>query len=74
LNNPKHPFMVKIKSQTSTHRPHYRRCNSDRLSKEEGMGALNFLTAMGLFIGQSNAFFSYMTSLAQAADAAQRGM
>jgi len=38
------------------------------------MGALNFLTAMGLFIGQSNAFFSYMTGLAQAADAAQRGM
>jgi hypothetical protein len=29
---------------------------------------------MGLFIGQSNAFFSYMTDLAQAADAAQRGM
>jgi hypothetical protein len=37
-------------------------------------GALNFLTAMGLFIGQSNTFFSYMTGLAQAADAAQRGM
>jgi hypothetical protein len=37
-------------------------------------GALNFLTAMGLFIGQSNAFFAYMTGLAQAADAAQRGM
>ena len=38
------------------------------------MGALKFLTTMGLFIGQSDAFFSYMTSLAQAADAAQRGM
>jgi hypothetical protein len=37
-------------------------------------GALKFLTAMGLFIGQSNDFFSYMTGLAQAADAAQRGM
>jgi hypothetical protein len=27
---------------------------------------------MGLFIGQSNAFFSYMSGLAQAADAARR--
>jgi hypothetical protein len=37
------------------------------------MGALKFLTDMGLFIGQSPAFFSYMTQLAQEADAAQRG-
>ena len=37
-------------------------------------GALKFLTAMGLFIGQSDAFFSYMSNLATAADAAQRGM
>jgi hypothetical protein len=29
---------------------------------------------MGLFVGQSNAFFLYMSGLAQAADAAQRGM
>jgi hypothetical protein len=29
---------------------------------------------MGLFIGQSDAFFSFLTGLAQAADAAQRGM
>jgi len=36
--------------------------------------ALKFLTAMGLFIGQSDAFFSYLTGLATAADAAQRGM
>jgi hypothetical protein len=36
------------------------------------MGALNFLTNMGLFIGQSPAFFAYMTQLAQQADAAQR--
>jgi len=28
---------------------------------------------MGLFIGQSSAFFSFMTQLAQAADAARRG-
>ena len=36
------------------------------------MGALKFLTAMGLFIGQSSAFFAYLTNLAEAADAAQR--
>jgi hypothetical protein len=35
-------------------------------------GALKFLTAMGLFIGQSDAFFTFMTNLAEAADAAQR--
>jgi hypothetical protein len=35
-------------------------------------GALKFLTAMGLFIGQSPEFFSFLTGLAQAADAAQR--
>jgi len=38
------------------------------------MGALKFLTAMGLFAGQSDAFFSYMSGLAAAADAAERGM
>ena len=36
------------------------------------MGALAFLTAMGLFIGQSDDFFAYMTQLAQDADAARR--
>src|ERR1043166_5220535 len=36
------------------------------------MGALTFLTNMGLFIGQSDAFFAYMTQLARAADAAER--
>jgi len=36
------------------------------------MGALQFLTAMGLFIGQSDAFFAYMTQLAQDADGAER--
>jgi hypothetical protein len=35
-------------------------------------GALRFLTAMGLFIGQSPAFFTFMTDLAMAADAAER--
>ncbi|HEX4665739.1 MAG TPA: ferritin-like domain-containing protein [Chthoniobacterales bacterium] len=37
------------------------------------LGALKFLTDMGLFIGQSPAFFNYMTRLAQDADRAQRG-
>jgi hypothetical protein len=35
-------------------------------------GAIKFLTAMGLFIGQSAEFFTYLTNLASAADAAQR--
>src|SRR6266403_1719484 len=38
------------------------------------MGALRFLRNMGLFIGQSQAFFAYMTQLAQEADAATRGV
>jgi hypothetical protein len=37
------------------------------------MGALTFLTDMGLFIGQSPAFFAYMTQLAQDADHARHG-
>jgi hypothetical protein len=36
------------------------------------MGTLNFLTAMGLFIGQSSAFFAFLRNLAQEADAAKR--
>ena len=36
------------------------------------MGALNALTADGLFIGQSQAFFEFMRELAEEADAAQR--
>jgi hypothetical protein len=36
-------------------------------------GALAFLTAMGLFIGQSAGFFAYMKQLAQDADSATRG-
>ncbi|PYL13503.1 MAG: hypothetical protein DMF43_05080 [Verrucomicrobia bacterium] len=45
-----------------------------RPTKTEGVanGALTFLTDMGLFIGQSPAFFAYMKQLADAADAAQR--
>src|SRR5213080_2348091 len=51
-------------------------CSIIRPTKTQGvaMGALKFLTDMGLFIGQSPAFFSYMTRLAQQADAAQRGI
>jgi len=47
-----------------------------RPTKTEGvaMGALQFLTDMGLFIGQSPAFFAYMTQLAQDADHARRGI
>jgi hypothetical protein len=46
-----------------------------RPTKTQGaaMGALQFLTDMGLFIGQSPAFFAYMTQLAQAADHARHG-
>jgi len=37
------------------------------------MGALQFLTDMGLFIGQSPAFFAYMAQLAREADKARHG-
>jgi Ferritin-like domain len=49
-------------------------CSIIRPTKTQGvaMGALKFLTDMGLFIGQSPAFFAYMTQLAQQADAARR--
>ena len=45
-----------------------------RPTKTQGaaMGALQFLTAMGLFIGQSQAFFAYLTQLARDADRARR--
>jgi hypothetical protein len=41
-------------------------------TKGAAMGALNFLTAMGLFIGQSPAFFEFMQDLAEDADDAKR--
>jgi len=49
-------------------------CSVIRPTKTMGAatGAVNFLTAMGLFIGQSAAFFTYLTGLATAADAAMR--
>jgi hypothetical protein len=36
------------------------------------MGAVKFLTDMGLFAGQSNAFFEFLRDLAADADAARR--
>jgi hypothetical protein len=46
-----------------------------RPTKTEGvaMGTLQFLTDMGLFIGQSPAFFAYMSQLARDADHARPG-
>jgi hypothetical protein len=48
------------------------KCSIIRPTETQGvaMGALKFLTDMGLFIGQSPAFFAFMQQLAQAADAA----
>jgi hypothetical protein len=52
------------------------RCSVIRPTNTNGiaMAVVTFLTDMGLFIGQSPAFFSFMHQLAQEADAAQRGM
>jgi hypothetical protein len=49
-------------------------CSVIRPTATQGaaMGALKFLTDDGLFRGQSAAFFTFMTGIAQAADAAQR--
>jgi hypothetical protein len=48
-------------------------CSIIRPTETQGaaMGALKFLTADGLFRGQSSQFFAFMTKLAQEADAAQ---
>jgi len=43
-------------------------------TKGIAMGALRFLTAMGLLIGQSPEFFALMQDLAEDADEAQRGV
>jgi hypothetical protein len=42
-------------------------------TKGVAMGALKFLTDMGLFIGQSAGFFTLLRDLAEDADAARRG-
>jgi hypothetical protein len=49
-------------------------CSIIRPTETKGiaMGVVNFLTAMGLFIGQSPAFFNLLRELAQEADAARR--
>jgi hypothetical protein len=41
-------------------------------TRDVAMGVVNFLTAMGLFIGQSSAFFAAMQELAKEADQARR--
>ncbi|HEY7000361.1 MAG TPA: ferritin-like domain-containing protein [Candidatus Udaeobacter sp.] len=50
-------------------------CSIIRPTKTQGvaMNTLQFLTDMGLFIGQSQAFFAFMTQLARAADNARPG-
>jgi hypothetical protein len=51
-------------------------CSAIRPTETKGiaMGVVNYLTAMGLFIGQSPAFFSLMRDLAEDADAATRNI
>jgi hypothetical protein len=51
------------------------RCSIIRPTETRGiaMGVVNFLTAMGLFIGQSPAFFELLHDLAEDADKARRG-
>jgi hypothetical protein len=53
---------------------HFPPCAVVRPTQTQGAatGALHALTAMGLFIGQSKAFFDYMRGLAAEADAARR--
>jgi hypothetical protein len=50
------------------------KCSVIRPTETKGiaMGVVNFLTAMGLFIGHSPAFFSLMRDLAEDADEAKR--
>jgi hypothetical protein len=42
-------------------------------TKDIAKGVVKFLTDMGLFIGQSSAFFAFMNDLAEDADEARRG-
>jgi Ferritin-like domain len=50
-------------------------CSIIRPTETKGiaMGVVNFLTSMGLFIGQSGAFFRLLHDLAEDADEARRG-
>jgi hypothetical protein len=54
--------------------PNLPRCSVIRPTKTEGIakGVVKFLTDMGLFIGQSAAFFAFMNDLAEDADDARR--
>ena len=56
--------------------PDLPRCSVIRPTQTEGIatGVVNFLTAMGLFIGQSPDFFTFMKNLATDADNARRGV
>ncbi len=47
--------------------------NCTSSGRRAAMGALKFLTAMGLFIGQSPQFFAFLRDLAEDADEARRG-
>jgi len=51
------------------------RCSIIRPTETKGIakGVVQFLTAMGLFIGQSKPFFEFLRDLAEDADAAKRG-
>jgi len=51
------------------------RCSIIRPTETDGiaMGVVQFLTDMGLFIGQSSQFFTLLAELAKEADEAQRG-
>ena len=54
--------------------PNLPRCSVIRPTETKGIaqGVVKFLTAMGLFIGQSNEFFDFLHDLAEDADEAQR--
>jgi hypothetical protein len=56
--------------------PNLPRCSVIRPTNTEGIakGVVKFLTDMGLFIGQSPAFFAFMQDLAEDADEARRGV
>ena len=52
------------------------KCSIIRPTETKGaaMGVVTFLTAMGLFIGQSKQFFELLRDLARDADEARRGV
>jgi hypothetical protein len=56
--------------------PSLPRCSIIRPTETDGiaMGVVNFLTAMGLFIGQSPQFFELLKDLAADADHARHGV